>query len=306
MRKFLLFCIALATLAACSPSEPKPDPQPAEQEPVKADQANHKANGEQQDITDRMAKEHADDEPTASEGAKQAPATEVVGKEVEYFSRAGEPITGYLAEPKEASKDLPAIIVIHEWWGLNDNIRAMTRRLAGEGYRALAVDLYNSETADTPEAARRLMNKTMNNDKAALVNLSAARRWLEDKYNPSKMGIIGWCFGGGWSLRGALNMKENVDAVVMYYGEVITDESQLADLQAPLLGIFGAEDQGIPVENVREFDKTLAQLDKEARIQIFENAGHAFANPSGKNYNKETAQTAWELTTNFFEEHLKE
>jgi carboxymethylenebutenolidase len=218
----------------------------------------------------------------------------------------GEPITGYLAHPKGETDDLPAILVVHEWWGLNDNIRAMTRRLAGEGYMALAVDMYDGEVAETPEAARKIMSKVMRNKEGALTNISAARRWLEREHSPTKMGIIGWCFGGGWALRGALNMKDNVDAVVMYYGEVITDESQLADLDAPLLGIFGAEDQGIPPENVREFEASLDELDKPADINIYEGAGHAFANPSGQNYDKEAAEKAWAKTTAFFERHLQE
>jgi carboxymethylenebutenolidase len=315
MHKWLLICFLSLTLTACGAHEPRPDPQPDSQAPVQVNADNPAsgvAQGEtmqkknEEGITDRMAGEHEGDTPEASEAATTAPSQEVVTREVDYFSRAGEPITGYLAHPKGETDDLPAILVVHEWWGLNDNIRAMTRRLAGEGYMALAVDMYDGEVAETPEAARKIMSKVMRNKEGALTNISAARRWLEREHSPTKMGIIGWCFGGGWALRGALNMKDNVDAVVMYYGEVITDESQLADLDAPLLGIFGAEDQGIPPENVREFEASLDELDKPADINIYEGAGHAFANPSGQNYDKEAAEKAWAKTTAFFERHLQE
>lgn len=296
---FSLLLIAFAfALPSCSSQEPTPDTTPSEQEPAKANDANEQ-------ITDRMAEEHADDEPVPSEATEQAPSSDVVTQKVEYFTRAGEPITGYLARPKGETEDLPALVVIHEWWGLNDNIRAMTRRLAGEGYLALAVDLYNGKTAETPDKARQLMGNVMKNDKAALVNLSAARQWLEREYDTRAMGIIGWCFGGGWSLRGALNMKENVDAAVVYYGEVVTDESKLADLQAPLLGIFAADDQAVPVEKVREFEQALDKLGKDAQINIYEDVGHAFANPSGKNYAPDKAEKAWNQTLTFLDKHLK-
>jgi carboxymethylenebutenolidase len=260
--------------------------------------------GDKRGITDRMAGEHQGDTPEASEAAKTAPSQTVVAKDVAYFKRADQPITGYLAHPKGKTKNLPAILVVHEWWGLNDNIRAMTRRLAGEGYLALAVDLYDGKIADKPDRARQIMSKVMQNKEQALTNISAARRWLKRDYSPSKLGIIGWCFGGGWALRGALNMNDNVDAVVMYYGEVITDESQLADLKAPLLGVFGAKDKAVSPENVREFEATLDKLDKPADINIYDGVGHAFANPSGQNYDKEAADKAWNKTMAFFEKHL--
>jgi carboxymethylenebutenolidase len=327
MHKWPLFVLLSLTITGCGAHEPRPDPQPDKQAPIQANDANEayqaKQNAEaerqaeesadadeslegEEAIAERMADEHEGDTPTASDATKPAPAQEVVTREVAYFSRAGEPITGYLAHPKGETEDLPAILVVHEWWGLNDNIRAMTRRLAGEGYVALAVDLYNGEVAEEPDKARKIMSKVMQNKEGALTNLSAARRWLEDEHSPSKLGIIGWCFGGGWALRGALNMKDNVDAVVMYYGEVITDESMLADLSAPLMGIFGADDKAVSPENVREFQAKLDELDKPADINIYDGVGHAFANPSGDNYDKAAADKAWQQTLRFFKEHLRQ
>lgn len=312
MRRVLFVALAcFALLTACaSPNEPMPDKTADGVPPANAGEQqadNQPADDQPADdkpITDRMAKEHADDSPEASEAATTAPKTEVVGKQVQY-AKLGQPINGYLAHPKGETKGLPAIIVIHEWWGLNDNIRAMTRRLAGEGYVALAVDLYDGKVAETPDKARQLMGTAMKNEKRALINLSAARQYLEKEYSPAKMGIIGWCFGGGWALRGALNMKDNVDAVVMYYGEVVTDPSKLADLKAPLLGLFGSEDQAITPAKVNAFEEALQKLNKNATIKIFEGANHAFANPSGQRYDKAAAEEAWKMTTAFFAEHLK-
>lgn len=252
---------------------------------------------------DDMAREHADDSSEPSEMAETAPAVDVESRQVDYATVNGETATGYLARPTGVEGPLPGIIVIHEWWGLNDNIRSMTEQLAGEGYQALAVDLYGGETADTPDGARALMQASTENEDALVENLKQAFSYLED--DGQKVGTIGWCFGGGWSLRTALALPEQVDATVIYYGRLVTDQDELAPLTMPIVGFFGAEDQGIPVESVREFEQALDALGKDASIHIYEGAGHAFANPSGDNYEPEPARDSWEKTLAFFEAHLK-
>ena len=132
----------------------------------------------------RMAQEHRHDKPTPSPAAMQEPARPVTAEEVTYGEAGGKPLHGYAARPKMAQGALPSLIVIHEWWGLNDNIRAMTRRLAGEGYQALAVDLYGGAHADTPDAAMKLMNAVMQNPTAAQDNLKHAAAWLQGKGAP--------------------------------------------------------------------------------------------------------------------------
>ncbi len=117
--------------------------------------------------------------------------------------------------------------------------------------------------------------------------------------------MVGWCFGGGWSLRTALLLGPEIDAAVIYYGRPVTEPDQLAPLQAPLLGHFGALDDGIPVDRVRELEAALAALGKEAAIHIYEEADHAFANPSGTRYNEAAAELAWERTLAFFDRHLR-
>ena len=185
----------------------------------------------------RMAQEHQHDKPTPSPAAMQEPARPVTAEEVTYGEAGGKTLHGYVARPRTAQGALPSLIVIHEWWGLNDNIRAMTRRLAGEGYQALAVDLYGGAHADTPDAAMKLMNAAMQNPAAAQDNLKLAAAWLQGK-GAKKLGVIGWCFGGGWSLDTTLLMPGKIDGTVIYYGHLETDPAKLASLKHPVLGLL--------------------------------------------------------------------
>jgi carboxymethylenebutenolidase len=259
--------------------------------------------GEEEDLK-RMAQEHQHDKPTATPAATAEPAQPVTAEEVSYGEVGGKPVRGYLARPKNAKGKLPGLIVIHEWWGLNDNIRSMTRRLAGEGYQALAVDLYGGTVADNPDAAMKQVNAVMQNRGAAEENLRRAAAYLEGK-GAGKLGVIGWCFGGGWSLATAQMMPDKIDATVIYYGRIETDKAKLAPLKSPVLGIFGAKDQGIPVESVKAFEAALKELGKPAEIHVYEGADHAFANASGGNYNAEAAADAWKRTTAFLKKHLQ-
>jgi carboxymethylenebutenolidase len=136
-------------------------------------------------------------------------------------------------------------------------------------------------------------------------NLRQARAFLIDDLHATEIGVIGWCFGGGWSLRTALLLPDGIDATVIYYGRIVTDREELAALRSPVLGIFGAEDRGIPVEDVREFERVLHELEKPAKIHVYEGAAHAFANPSGTRYDPGAAEDAWNRTLAFLARHLK-
>ncbi|MCB1053960.1 MAG: dienelactone hydrolase family protein [Acidobacteria bacterium] len=253
---------------------------------------------------ERMSREHAGDQPDATPAAQEAPAQSVEEEDVVYARVGDRDVHGFLARPAGAEDSIPGIVVIHEWWGLNDNIRAMARRLAGEGYAALAVDLYQGQAAETPEKARELMSAT--NERTAEVedNLRQAVKFLQDR-GAERIGVIGWCFGGGWSLQTALLVPDEIDATVIYYGRLVTDPDVLANLQSPLLGIFGELDQGIPVDTVHEFASALDELGKDVAIQIYPGADHAFANPSGSRYQAEAADDAWAKTLAFFSDNLK-
>lgn len=254
-----------------------------------------------------MSREHAEDTPTATPLSSSDDIDGVVTEEVVYATVDGTPVTGFLARPDMTDMEAgayPAVIVIHEWWGLNDNIRAMAEKLAAEGYVALAVDLYEGEVAGTPAQARSLMSASMEREAALTSNVTQANDYLTALTETGTVGVIGWCFGGGWSLRTALALPNAIDAAVIYYGQLVTDPDQLATLDMPILGLFGEDDGGIPVEGVRAFETALSDLGKDAEIVIYPGAGHAFANPSGQNYQAEAAEDAWAKTLAFFQEHL--
>lgn len=264
--------------------------------------------GAEEDTYDeRVAAEHEGDRPVAGAAGEAADDVEVNTREVVYGTVDGIELRGYLAQPAGAElrpdDGLPGLIVIHEWWGLNDNVETMARMFAQQGYETLAVDLYGGEVAEDPDRARQLTQAV--DEEQARANLAQAARYVSDELGAPRLGVVGWCFGGGWSLQAALAMPQQVDAAVVYYGRPVTERDRLAQLDAPLLGIFGAEDSSIPVDRVRQLESTLEDLGKDAEIHVYEGAGHAFANPSGDRYEPEAARDAWEKTTAFLAEHLK-
>ena len=257
------------------------------------------------EYTDRMAEQHQDDEPIATETALMEPAQDVLSQEVEYATINGQPVMGFLAQPAAAESPLPSIIAIHEWWGLNDNIKSVTERLAVEGYSVLAVDLYGGQVADQRDQARELMQSVMQNPAPAEDNLVQAYNYLVNEQQATAVGSIGWCFGGAWSLNTGLLLPEDLDAMVIYYGRLETDPAVLAPLTMPIAGFFGGQDQGIPIADVEAFEAALTELGKTVEIHIYEDADHAFANPSGNRYNPEAAADAWEKTTAFLAQTLQ-
>lgn len=217
-------------------------------------------------------------------------------QEVNYFNDTN----GYLAKPSDEGK-YPGIIMIHEWWGLNDNIKEMAEKLASHGYVVLAVDLYGGEVAATSDQARQLVS-SFNADQA-IENMNFAVSYIQENYNVEKLGSIGWCFGGGQSLNLALN-NQNMDATVIYYGSLVTDQESLSSISWPVLGIFAGLDQGIPVESVNAFESSLDELNIPNEIHIYSGVDHAFANPSGERYAPDASKDAWQMTLKFLESNL--
>ncbi len=257
------------------------------------------------DHLDRMAQEHRHDAPAASPAATTAPRGPVEESRVAYATVEGKPVTGFLARPKGAAAGAPGVVVIHEWWGLNGNIESMARQLAGEGYAALAVDLYEGQSGATPEEARALAQGSQSRSPQIEDNLRQAVAYLKGTGGAKKVGVIGWCFGGGWSLRTALIAPDQIDATTIYYGRLETDPAKLGGLKSPILGLFGALDKGIPVESVRQFEAALRTAGKSAEIHVYEGADHAFANPSGGRYKQDAAEDAWAKTLAFFSKNLR-
>lgn len=209
----------------------------------------------------------------------------------------------YLSIPEGAKAPMPAIVVIHEWWGLNDNVQHWADRFAAEGYAAVAVDLYEGTVAKTSDEAMAAMRKV---DPARSKEIMlAALAFLKDdpRIQATKRASIGWCFGGGKSLELALAAPD-LDAAVMYYGHPELDPMALEKLKAPLLGIFGTKDKSIPPETVKKFDEALTAAKKEHVIVSYD-AEHAFANPSNPKYDEENAAKAWAEVQRFLAKYLK-
>lgn len=252
-----------------------------------------------------MAREHAHDAPVASAATLPAPQQQVRTQMVVYDTVNGKPVQGFMAWPARGGRGMPAVVMIHEWWGLNDNMKQMAQRLAGEGYRVLAVDMYQGQVATTPQQAQTYMREVTSNTGRGVSNLRSAAEFLRQRQRAQKVGVVGWCFGGAWALQSALIMPEEIDAAVMYYGRVVTDRERLAMLDAPLLGHFGSADPTIPVADVRQMETTLKELGKTVEVHVYEGAAHAFANPSGQAYNAAAADQAWTRTTGWFARHLR-
>lgn len=221
----------------------------------------------------------------------------LAGKMANLKTEEGTPFQVYAVGPEDAKR---GVLVIHEWWGLNDHIRGWADRLAGLGYRAMAVDLYNGQVAATPDKARALtaaidQDEANAKHRAVLQALQAPGR---------KVGVIGWCFGGGQSLQASLAAPELVSATVIYYGPLVTDVDRLKRLRAPVLGIFGTRDTSITPEKVKAFEAAMRQAGKPLEVHSYD-ADHAFANPSGTRYDSEAARQAWDVTSAFLDKHLQ-
>jgi carboxymethylenebutenolidase len=256
------------------------------------------------EILARTAEAHAHEAPVATPAATTPPVAEVAGRTVVSGKVGGQPVSGYVVRPAVGRGPLPGLIVIHEWWGLNDNVRDEAARLAAEGYVVLAVDLYGGTQATEPRVAMKLSQQLTANPAPAEDNLHDAYAYLDKVEGAPRIGTIGWCLGGRWSLRTALILPEKVDATVIYYGTVKADEADLARLQMPILGLFGSKDRVVPVATVAAFETSMKRLGKDLELRMYEGADHGFANPSGTAYEAEAAEDAWRLTTAFLREHL--
>ncbi len=207
-------------------------------------------------------------------------------------------VYGHFAFPSDMIEPLPAVIVVHDWWGLNDDTRAAANQLASYGYMVLAVDLYGGETVDSVDAARQRMIPVLENPQQVEANIRQALAFVRFAGAP-KIATLGWGFGGGWSLNAATWFPEDVDAAVVYYGQVTSDDERLQSLDAPVLGLFGERDRSVTAETVSAFEDAMQRLQKELSIHVYPGRGHAFADPARATYDAETTEDAWQRTEAF-------
>ena len=263
-----------------------------------------------------MAEEHDGDTPVATEGAR-APAIPVEAEQVTYTQTAeGMAVRGYRARPANpdsileargldpSTASLPGLVVIHEWWGLNDNVRTATRRLAGQGYHALAVDVYQGKTASSPDSAQAYMQQAMSRPDRVRQNLQDAHDHLRSEVNAPRVAVMGWCFGGGRTFDAVAAAPQQYDAAVAYYGSPASMTTEvLQQTTTPILAHFGRQDQAVSVETARAFQSRFEEAGATGAIHFYD-AGHAFANPSGDSYEPAAADQAWSRTMDFLRTHL--
>jgi len=222
------------------------------------------------------------------------------GKSVELTLPDGRTSTAYVTRPKGAPRG--GLLVVHEWWGLVDWVKAEADRYAGQGYLVLAVDLFGGSVATTAEEAQKLMSAL--DQKSATEVEVAGVEWLARALPGKKIATLGWCMGGGQSLNASLASGGKVGATVIYYGLPVTDVNLLRTLKGPVLGIWAKRDGWITPEKVAAFDLALKDAGIKHEFRSYD-ADHAFANPSGGRYNPPAAKDANEATRRFLKAVLK-
>lgn len=224
--------------------------------------------------------------------------TDAAGEMLTFATPDGREGSAYAIRADESSEHY--LLVIHEWWGLNDHIKQKADQLYQDldGVNVLALDLYDGQVATDRERAREIMQSVSVERAQAIIEGAIA-------YAGEGAGIatIGWCFGGGWSLQATILADEQAAGCVMYYGMPVQEPEQIAAIEADVLGIFGAQDNGITPEVVRTFEEQMEAANKEITVEMYE-AGHGFANPSNPNYAPEATKDAYEKTLAFLREHL--
>jgi carboxymethylenebutenolidase len=210
---------------------------------------------------------------------------------------------GNSANAYEVKSEKPSnkyILLFHEWWGLNDYIKKESETLQSSlgDINILALDLYDGKVAAAPDEASKYA-QSVKKDRIMDIIKGA----IDYAGKDAEFGTIGWCFGGGWSLQASILLGNRSKACVMYYGMPEKDTVRLAQLDAPLLGIFGSRDKNITPEVVKDFENNLKKLDKTYDFKTYD-AVHAFANPSNPNHDPEAAKDAYKLTVSFFKQNL--
>ncbi len=254
-------------------------------------------------VTDTAAPE-PEPEPAAPPPSLE-PGIPVIAERLPYAEVDDELVYGHFVFPADMIEPLPAVIMIHESWGLNDHVRKMADRLAGEGYIVLAIDLFAGSSTTNPEQARQLMVRVIENPESARENIRQAYAFVSDIGGAPRAGSLGWDFGGGWALEAAMLFPDDLDAAAIIYGQVTDDEDKLRPVDVPILGLFAGRDRTIREDSVRRFEQALERLRKNFDIHVYPYADHAFADPSAATYNAEAAEDAWQRTLAFFDLHLR-
>jgi len=231
-------------------------------------------------------------------------AAAVVGPQNVSFSSGSETIHGVLYHPQGAGP-FPAIVIIHEWWGLNDWVKQQAQMFAEHGYVTLAVDLYRGQVATDPEMAHELMRALPQDRGVQYLTSAVAYLKTQKDVKPNRIGAAGWCMGGGFALQLAI-AEPSLRSVAINYGALDTNPAQLQKIHAAVLGNFGALDRGITPQDVQAFAAEMQKLGHPVDVKDYPNAGHAFENPNNKaGYRAADTANADQRMFTFFASTLK-
>jgi len=235
--------------------------------------------------------------------AKEAGKNQALVTEFVNYPAATGNMRAFMARPQKGKK-FPAVIVIHENRGLVPHIRDVTRRMADEGFLALAPDALSpvGGTPDDTSNVRELFGK-LNNDETTKNFVAAVKYLKTHRKSNGKVGCTGFCWGGAMTNNVAVNSPD-LNAAVPYYGRTPAPED-VEKIKAPVMAHFAGNDPGINA-GIPAFEEALKKYNKEYQIFMYEGASHAFNNDSNpERYNEQAAKLAWERTVNFFREKLK-
>jgi carboxymethylenebutenolidase len=225
-----------------------------------------------------------------------------MGKNVEFPSN-GHTCQGYLATPPDGGRG-PAVVVIQEWWGLVDHIRDVVDRFANEGFVAIAPDLYHGKTTQSPDDAGKMLMELDAERAAREIAGAGAYALQQPECTSTKYAVVGFCMGGALAQYAATKDPEHVGAAASFYGGFKKVTPDWDKLQAPLLLIYGGNDQGVPAEQGRALQAKLEQLGKTSELVIYPGADHAFFNDVRPNYKPDAAADAWRRTLELFRRSL--
>lgn len=223
---------------------------------------------------------------------------DALGQMITFKTKDGKSANGYFVISEKPSNKF--IFVFHEWWGLNDYIRKESDELKKKlvDVNILAIDLYDGNVADNREDAAKYMQSVK--DERAFNIIKGAIDYVGKE---AKVGTIGWCFGGGWSLQASIMLGKQGRACVMYYGIIENTPETFKELNAPVLGIFAEKDGWVNPEVYGNLEKNLKAAGKNVTIKSYD-ADHAFANPSNAKFDEKATKDAKELTLKFFKDNL--
>ena len=236
--------------------------------------------------------------------AQSKPTGNVIGPENVSFTSGRETVHGVLYRPQGAGS-FPAIVIIHEWWGLNDWVKQQAQMFAEHGYVTLAVDLYRGQVATDPEMAHELMRALPQDRGVAYLRSGVAYLKTLTYVKPNRIGAAGWCMGGSFAMQLAI-AEPSLRAVAINYGAPETEPAQLKKIHAALLGNFGAQDRGITPKDVSDFAAAMKSIGHPVDVKEYPDAGHAFQNPNNKSgYRPADTSDADRRMFAFFAKYLK-